>query len=135
MKYKKPQNAMYMLDLVVEGGGVLNWVRDVKAFLHSLPAEFEIVQPGMTQVRWPDGVTRSELDGWCDDLTRYVPENADILRYLRQLAAIAPVEKKKRKVWLWEKDHPHYTERSWTSNDIDRSGGGWRKVGECEVDA
>ena len=118
MKFKKPER----------------WC-DFSKFFDSLPAEFEIVEPGNVQVRWPDGVTRSELDGWCDDLTRYVPENADILRYLRQLAAIAPVEKKKRKVWLWEKDHPHYTERSWTSNDIDRSGGGWRKVGECEVEA
>ena len=61
MIYKKPQNAMYMLDLVVEGGGVLNWVRDVKAFLHSLPAEFEIVEPGNVQVRWPEGFTRERL--------------------------------------------------------------------------
>lgn len=123
MKYTKPatRNSVVLLN-----------------FLDSLPAEFEIVEPGMTQVRWPEGLPKETLTRLADNISQQLnawefwPAQSAALY---ALAAIAPVEKKKRKVWLWEKDHPHYTERSWTSNDIDRSGGGWRKVGECEVDA
>ena len=131
MKIIKPQysfrNALNFDGIELVTGGA-----EVMSFLRSLPAEFEIVEPGMTQVRWPDGVTRSELDGWCDDLTRYVPENADILRYLRQLAAIAPVEKRKRKMIAWQfgNDAPllFYIGAEPTGTDPR-----WRKVGECEV--
>ena len=126
MKYAKPNEAIEGLRFhcrndspTSQGLALLKWI-------DSLPAEFEIVEPGNVQVRWPDGVTREKLS----TLAEWAKDDS-----IRALAAIAPVEKKKRKVWLWEKDHPHYTERSWTSNDIDRSGGGWRKVGECEVDA
>ena len=95
-------------------------VNDILSYLDSIPEGAHIC-------KWPEGLDRERLDNLAASASSH---RADALR---ALAAIAPEEKKKRKVWLWEKDHPHYTERSWTSNDIDRSGGGWRKVGECEV--
>ena len=122
MKYKKP-----------EYFGMFH--KDLAEFLDALPDEFEIVEPGNVQVRWPEGFTRERLKQLASPLQGISASGAAyaMAGALESLATIAPVEKKKRKVWLWEKDHPHYTERSWTSNDIDRSGGGWRKVGECEV--
>lgn len=129
MKYTKPKR-------LAAGFSDLDYSA-IFAFLDSLPDEFEIVEPGMTQVRWPEGVTRNELLGWGADLERYLPEGADILRYIARLAAIAPEEKKKRKVELWRHEswpssmppHAQISGASMFSDGV----GGWRKVGECEV--
>ena len=136
MKYTKPNEAIEGLRFhcrndspTSQGLALLKWI-------DSLPDRpFEIVEPGMTQVKWPEGLTRERLKQLASPLLGISASGAAyaMAGALESIAAIAPEEKKKRKVWLWEKDHPHYTERSWTSNDIDRSGGGWRKVGECEV--
>lgn len=77
MKYTKPatRNSVVLLN-----------------FLDSLPAEFEIVEPGMTQVRWPEGFTRERLESLSRSLNTSDRDHA-----LRALAAIAPVEKKKEK--------------------------------------
>ena len=72
---------------------------DVRDFLHSLPAEFEIVEPGMTQVKWPEECTKDAMNR----AARYLSYNAGntegaAKHMLFVLAAIAPEEKKKRRV-------------------------------------
>ena len=128
MKYTKPKWEATVIPVVPNA---------VVSFFHSLPAEFEIVEPGMTQVRWPRMLTRQCLldqavmignagfNGTASDL--------------HELAAIAPEEKKRRKVELWwheswQPSMPPHAQLSGVSMFSDGVGG-WRKVGECEVDA
>lgn len=127
MKYTKPKR-------LAAGFSDLDYSA-IFAFLDSLPAEFEIVEPGNVQVRWPGGLTRKRLELIAN---MHIP-GGDAARQLRALAAIAPEEKKKRKVELWRHEswpssmppHAQISGASMFSDGV----GGWRKVGECEVDA
>lgn len=74
---------------IIEGAG------ELLSFLRSLPDRpFEIVGPGNVQVRWPEGATKENIT-WHADNQRGRGLIADSLY---ALAAIAPVEKKEKKM-------------------------------------
>ena len=99
MKYAKPNEAIEGLRFhcrndspTSQGLALLKWI-------DSLPAEFEIVEPGMTQVKWPEECTKDAMNR----AARYLSYNAGntegaAKHMLFVLAAIAPEEKKKRRV-------------------------------------
>lgn len=98
------------------------------AFIESLPAEFEIVEPGNVQVRWPEGLNRERII-W---LLQH-PFSANFGE-LHGLAKIAPSMKKPKRaaeLWLHVSGQKlwKYPNDNWRLNST-----GWRKVGECEVD-
>lgn len=129
MKYTKPDKAIRWLR-----GESSQWgsdqEADILAFLDSLPDEFEIVEPGNVQVKWPKELTRERLNQLAD----YRSSATDSVAALQALSAIAPEEKKKRKVALWIR----YCEDRYIPKSPDWEPCGveameWRKVGECEV--
>lgn len=138
MKYTKPHKAIRWLR-----GESSQWgsdqEADILAFLDSLPDEFEIVEPGNVQVRWPEGLPKETLTRLADKISQQLnawefwPAQSAALY---ALAAIAPDEKKKRKVGVWKRDGYSVpaevalvpVEETPTFCSL-----GWRKVGECEV--
>ena len=90
----------------------------ILAYLDSLP-------------EWPVDLTREEIER----RAKYGSWN-NCMDALLRLAAIAP-KREKRKVTLWEKVDggavPYA--RVWCPPDVPMERSGWRKVGECEVDA
>lgn len=134
MKYTKPGFAYSGCQ---EGEGiVVGYVAaELLRFLKSLPAEFEIVEPGNVQVKWPTCAYRGAMEFSADTCDMTGHKGTAIL--LRALAAIAPVEKKKRKVGVWKRDGygvPAEVALVPVEETPTFCSLGWRKVGECEVD-
>ena len=133
MKYTKPNEAIEGLRFhcrndspTSQGLALLKWI-------DSLPAEFEIVEPGNVQVKWPKELTKQRLLEICNPIREMTGE-ARIA--LADFAAIAPEEKKKRKVELWRHQNSaviHIFAEGCNPNGSEPPHL-WRKVGECEIE-
>ena len=107
---------------------------EMSNFLDSLPDSFEIVPEGSRLVEWPSELTRERLDSLASAIDTSQPNAWECwpgqANALRALAAIAPVEKKKRKVEIWEDANGELHVRA-----PKHALPAWTKKGECEVDA
>ena len=90
---------------------------------------------------WPKRLTRERLEklaeeiGYKDCFKSPVWPNQ--YGALSALAAIAPEAPKKRRAYIYERELPHgMIERAWHDSEwpCHAADGGWRKVGECEID-
>ena len=97
-------------------------------------ADFIDSLEGKHVCEWPKELTRERLQQVANGFS----ERATIHGMLHTIAAIAPDAPKKRRAYIYERELPHgMIERAWHDSEwtCHAADGGWRKVGECEIDA
>lgn len=121
MKYVKPKYDAPAFSLAQ-----MNRIAD---FVNTLPDSFTVLEEV-----WPAECTKDLLAAAAWAVEQQCKINPrELSNALCKLSVIAPGPRK-RKVYLYEKNDPLFTERVWQAVEAKKLLDGWRKVGECEIE-